>query len=205
MTFHSSVRAAAGAPESAGGGMRNYLWIALIVAALAGCSSTPSTEAPVDDRSAGAGTGGPGSTGAQTGGAGGGGVTGSATGSGVGGNPLRDPNNVLSKRSVYFDFDSFVVKEEYRPLVEAHARYLQQNRNARMTVQGNTDERGSREYNIALGQKRADSVKRMMMLLGATENQIETVSFGKEKPRNQGHDESAWAENRRDDILYSGE
>ena len=185
--------------------MRNYLWIALIVAALAGCSSTPSTEAPVDDRSAGAGTGGPGSTGAQTGGAGGGGVTGSATGSGVGGNPLRDPNNVLSKRSVYFDFDSFVVKEEYRPLVEAHARYLQQNRNARMTVQGNTDERGSREYNIALGQKRADSVKRMMTLLGATENQIETVSFGKEKPRNQGHDESAWAENRRDDILYSGE
>ena len=184
--------------------MRNYLWIALIAAALAGCSSTPTTEAPVDDRSAGAGTGAPGSTGAQTGGAGGGGVTGSATGSGLG-NPLRDPNNVLSKRSVYFDFDSFVVKEEYRPLVEAHARYLQQNRNARMTVQGNTDERGSREYNIALGQKRADSVKRMMMLLGATESQIETVSFGKEKPRNQGHDESAWAENRRDDILYAGE
>lgn len=185
--------------------MRNYLWIALIAAALAGCSSTPTTEAPVDERSAGAGTGAPGSSGAQTGGAAGGGVTGSATGSGVGGNPLRDPNNVLSKRSVYFDFDSFVVKEEYRPLVEAHARYLQQNRNARMTVQGNTDERGSREYNIALGQKRADSVKRMMMLLGATESQIETVSFGKEKPRNPGHDESAWAENRRDDILYAGE
>ena len=135
----------------------------------------------------------------------GGGVTGSATGSAAGGNPLRDPNNVLSRRSVYFDFDSFVVKDEYRPLVEAHARYLQQNRNARMTVQGNTDERGSREYNIALGQKRADSVKRMMMLLGATENQIETVSFGKEKPKNAGHDEAAWAENRRDDILYSGE
>ncbi|HEX2390859.1 MAG TPA: peptidoglycan-associated lipoprotein Pal [Casimicrobiaceae bacterium] len=185
--------------------MRNYLWIALIAAALAGCSSTPTTEAPVDERSAGAGAGAPGSSGAQTGGAAGGGVTGSATGSGVGGNPLRDPNNVLSKRSVYFDFDSFVVKEEYRPLVEAHARYLQQNRNARMTVQGNTDERGSREYNIALGQKRADSVKRMMMLLGATEGQIETVSFGKEKPRNPGHDESAWAENRRDDILYAGE
>jgi peptidoglycan-associated lipoprotein len=74
-----------------------------------------------------------------------------------------------------------------------------------MTIQGNTDERGSREYNIALGQKRADSVKRMMTLLGAGEAQIETVSFGKEKPRNQGHDEAAWAENRRDDILYSGE
>ena len=184
--------------------MRNYLWIALIAVAFAGCSTTPTTEAPVDDRSAAAGAG-AGSTGAQTGGAAGSGVTGSAVGTGAGANPLRDPNNILSKRSVYFDFDSFVVKEEYRPLVEAHARYLQQNRNARMTIQGNTDERGSREYNIALGQKRADSVKRMMTLLGAGEAQIETVSFGKEKPRNPGHDEAAWAENRRDDILYAGE
>jgi len=184
--------------------MRKYLWIGLIAAALAGCSTTPSTEAPVDDKSA-AGTPGAGAGGAQTGGAAGGGVTGSATGAGAGGNPLRDPNNILSKRSVYFDYDSFVVKDEYRPLVEAHARYLQQNRNARATVQGNTDERGSREYNIALGQKRADSVKRMMTLLGATESQIETVSFGKEKPKNPGHDETAWAENRRDDIVYPGE
>jgi peptidoglycan-associated lipoprotein len=184
--------------------MRKYLWIGLIAAALVGCSSTPSTEAPVDDKSA-AGTAGAGAGGAQTGSAAGGGVTGSATGSGASGNPLRDPNNILSKRSVYFDYDSFVVKDEYRPLVEAHARYLQQNRNARAIVPGNTDERGSREYNIALGQKRADSVKRMMTLLGATESQIETVSFGKEKPKNPGHDESAYAENRRDDILYSGE
>jgi peptidoglycan-associated lipoprotein len=182
--------------------MRNYLWIGLIAAALAGCSTTPSTEAPVDDRSAAGATGGS-ASGAQTGGATGGGVTGSATGSAS--NPLRDPNNILSKRSVYFDYDSFVVKDEYRSLVEAHARYLQQNRNARTTVQGNTDERGSREYNIALGQKRADSVKRMMTLLGASESQIETVSFGKEKPKNPGHDESAWAENRRDDIIYPGE
>jgi peptidoglycan-associated lipoprotein len=106
---------------------------------------------------------------------------------------------------IYFDFDSFVVKDEFRPLVEAHARYLQQNRNARMTIQGNTDERGSREYNIALGQKRADAVKRMMVLLGATDTQIETTSFGEERPKNPGHDESAWAENRRDDIVYAGE
>ena len=132
-------------------------------------------------------------------------MNGSATGAGARGNELRDPNSILSKRSVYFDFDSFVVKDEYKPLVEAHARYLQQNRNARMTIQGNTDERGSREYNIALGQKRADAVKRMMMLLGATDSQIETVSFGKEKPKNLGHDEAAWAENRRDDIVYAGE
>jgi peptidoglycan-associated lipoprotein len=182
--------------------MRKYLWIGLIAAALAGCSTTPSTEAPVDDRSA-AGAAGGAAGGAQTGGASGGGVTGSATGSAS--NPLRDPNNILSKRSVYFDYDSFVVKDEYRSLVEAHARYLQQNRSARTIVQGNTDERGSREYNIALAQKRADSVKRMMTLLGATESQIETVSFGKEKPKNPGHDETAWAENRRDDIVYPGE
>jgi peptidoglycan-associated lipoprotein len=106
---------------------------------------------------------------------------------------------------VYFDFDSFTVKDEFRPTIEAHARYLQQNRSARMTIQGNTDERGSREYNIALGQKRAEAVKRMMTVLGAQEQQIETVSFGKEKPKAQGHDESSWAENRRDDILYAGE
>ena len=180
--------------------MRNYLWIGLIVVTLAGCTSTPTTEAPVEDKSAAGGVT-PGTSGAQTGGAAGGGVSGSA----MGANPLRDPNNILSKRSIYFDFDSFVVKDEYRPLVEAHARFLQQNRSARMTVQGNTDERGSREYNIALAQKRADSVKRMMLLLGATESQIETVSFGKEKPKNPGHDESAWAENRRDDVLYAGE
>ncbi|MEO8537565.1 MAG: peptidoglycan-associated lipoprotein Pal [Betaproteobacteria bacterium] len=188
--------------------MRNYLWIGLIAATLAGCSSTPTTDAPVDDRSA-AGTAGSGAGGAQTGSASGGGVTGSNTGGGGAGSgasaALRDPNNILSKRSVYFDYDSFVVRDDYRPLVEAHARYLQQNRSARTTVQGNTDERGSREYNIALGQKRADSVKRMMTLLGAGESQIETVSFGKEKPKNAGHDESAWTENRRDDIVYAGE
>ena len=182
--------------------MRNFVLVAILAAALVGCSSTPTTEAPVEDRGA-AGAAGAGAGGAQTGGAQGAGVSGSATAGAR--NPLRDPGSILSKRSIYFDFDSFVVKDEYRPLVEAHARYLQQNRSARMTVQGNTDERGSREYNIALGQKRADSVKRMMTLLGASESQIETVSFGKEKPRNPGHDEAAWAENRRDDILYAGE
>ena len=106
---------------------------------------------------------------------------------------------------MFFDFDSIVVKDEFRPLIEAHARYLAQNRSTRMTVQGNTDERGSREYNIALGQRRADAVKRMMTLIGAQDGQIETVSFGKEKPRNAGHDEAAWAQNRRGDIVYAGE
>jgi len=183
--------------------MRNLLFVAIIAAALAGCSTTPTTEAPVEDHGA-AGATAPGAGGAQTGGAQGGGVTGSAIGNG-GADELRNPGSILSKRSVYFDFDSFVVKDEYRPLVEAHARYLQSHRNARMTIQGNTDERGSREHNIALGQKRADAVKRMMTLLGAQDAQIETTSFGEERPKNPGHDESAWAENRRDDILYAGE
>ncbi len=121
------------------------------------------------------------------------------------GNPLKDPGNILSKRSVYYDYDSAVIKDEYKPLVTAHARYLTQNRGAKMTIQGNTDERGSREYNIALGQRRADSVKQMMILLGAQEAQIETVSFGEEKPHAPGHDETAWSENRRSDIVYAGE
>ena len=120
-------------------------------------------------------------------------------------NPLKDPGNILSKRSVYYDYDSAIVKDEFKPLVTAHARYLTQNRAAKMTIQGNTDERGSREYNIALGQRRADSVKQMMLLLGAQEAQIETVSFGEEKPRATGKDEASFSENRRSDIVYQGE
>lgn len=120
-------------------------------------------------------------------------------------NPLTDPNNILSKRSVYFDFDSYVVKDEYRSLVQAHAQYLRENGNARVLLQGNADERGSREYNLALGQRRADAVRNAMTLSGAKESQIESVSLGEEKPRATGHDESSWAENRRTDIRYQGE
>jgi len=172
---------------------------------LVACSSTPpadTTGAPITEgATTGAGTGG-----ASTSGAGTGGVSGSQAGTGTGASGSAALHQgALARRSVYFDFDSFTVKDEFRPTIEAHARYLQQNRGARMTIQGNTDERGSREYNIALGQKRAEAVKRMMTVLGAQEQQIETVSFGKEKPKSQGHDESSWAENRRDDILYAGE
>ncbi len=98
-----------------------------------------------------------------------------------------------------------MVSEQYKPIIEAHAKYLNANRASKVTLQGHADERGSREYNIALGQKRADSVKRMLQLLGVQELIVETVSFGKEKPRNMGHDEAAWAENRRVDIYYVGE
>jgi len=111
----------------------------------------------------------------------------------------------LAKRSIFFDFDSNIVKEEFRPTVAAHAKNLTQNRTKKMIIQGNTDERGSREYNLALGQRRADSVRQMMTVLGAQSGQIETVSFGEEKPRAQGSDESAYAQNRRADIVYQGE
>ncbi len=175
------------------------LLAALLVAA---CSTTPKQEggAPVDERNPGATA-----PGAATSGAGAGSVSGTANQGAQAGNPLRDPGSILSKRSVYFDFDAYAIKDDYKSLLEAHARYLQANRGAHMTVEGNTDERGSREYNIALGQRRADAAKRMMMLFGATDAQIDTVSFGKEKPKNPGHDESAWAENRRDDLAYRGE
>src|SRR6185369_4251943 len=173
----------------------------LMAVLVAGCQTT-STTAPIDDKSGTtATTPGTGTPGASTSGTTAGGVQGSNTGA----NPLRDPNNILSKRSVYFEFDSFTVADQYKPIVEAHARYLAQNRAARVTLQGHADERGSREYNIALGQKRADAVKRMMTVMGVQETIVETVSFGKEKPRNMGHDEAAWAENRRVDILYAGE
>jgi len=118
---------------------------------------------------------------------------------------LKDPNSPLSKRSIFYELDQFDVKDEYRGLVEAHAKYLRETPNARMMIQGNTDERGSREYNVGLGQRRSDGVKKMLVLLGARDNQIESVSLGEEKPQADGHDESAWSKNRRSDILYSGE
>ncbi|MDR2240722.1 MAG: peptidoglycan-associated lipoprotein Pal [Zoogloeaceae bacterium] len=112
---------------------------------------------------------------------------------------------VLAKRSVFFDYDSYVVKDEFRPLVEAHAKFLVANPKVKILIQGNADERGSREYNLALGQKRAEALKKMLTLLGAREDQVEAVSLGEEKPRCSEASESCWAQNRRDDMLYSGE
>jgi peptidoglycan-associated lipoprotein len=119
--------------------------------------------------------------------------------------PLKDPNNVLSKRSIFYEYDSDAIKEEYRPMLQAHAKYLSSNRTAKMLIQGNTDERGSREYNLALGQRRADAVRRTLVLLGAPEAQIESVSLGEEKPRAVGTNEADFAQNRRSDLLYGGE
>ncbi|HUN93043.1 MAG TPA: peptidoglycan-associated lipoprotein Pal [Burkholderiaceae bacterium] len=116
--------------------------------------------------------------------------------------PLNDPKGALANRSVYFDFDSSSVKPESQGVIEAHGRYLASNKGRHVTVEGNCDERGGREYNLALGQRRADAVRQRLTLLGATDAQIESISNGKEKPRAMGHDEAAWAENRRADIVY---
>ncbi|HNO75440.1 peptidoglycan-associated lipoprotein Pal [Nitrosomonas mobilis] len=160
-----------------------------IVLALAACSSTkPVSTTDISDRSDSRS-----------------GINGNDGRSSFGMNPLQDPNNILSRRSVYYDFDSYSVANEYRDLVLAHAAYLRDNGSARVLLQGNTDERGSREYNLALGQRRADSVKSIMLLSGARDEQVESVSLGEEKPRALGNDESSWAENRRTDILHQGE
>jgi peptidoglycan-associated lipoprotein len=116
--------------------------------------------------------------------------------------PLNDPASALAKREVFFDFDKFDIKPEFTGLVEAHGRYLASRKDRRVVIEGNADERGSREYNLALGQKRADAVRSRLQLLGATGAQFETISYGEERPRANGHNEAAWSQNRRADIKY---
>ncbi|AMP01211.1 peptidoglycan-associated lipoprotein Pal [Collimonas sp. NPDC087041] len=116
--------------------------------------------------------------------------------------PLNQPGGILSKRSIYFDFDSYIVKDEFKSVVEAHAQYLNSHKNRKIIIQGNTDDRGGREYNLALGQKRAEAVRKALVLLGVSDTQVEAVSLGKEKPKALGNDEASYAENRRSDIVY---
>lgn len=122
--------------------------------------------------------------------------------------PLLDPKNPaspLAQRRILFDFDSSAIRDEYRSLLEAHAQYLKKEKTAKAILQGHADERGSREYNLALGQRRAESVYKALTLLGVPEEQMEAVSLGEEKPVAEGHDEDAWKQNRRTEILYQGE
>ena len=115
---------------------------------------------------------------------------------------LDDPASILAKRSIYFDLDSYVVKDEFKPVIEAHAKYLISRKDRKIIIQGNTDERGGSEYNLALGQKRSEAVRRALQLRGVSDNQMEAISLGKEKPKATGSEEEAWAENRRADIVY---
>jgi len=174
------------------------IWLALLVAGLAACSNAPTTEqepAGVEDRNP---TAKPETVTSTP-------VKGTdLTGSTISPDQMLK-TGVLAQRSIFYDLDQYDVKDEYKPLVEAHARYLRDHPKAKMLIQGNTDERGSREYNVGLGQRRSDGVKKMLLLLGAREDQVESVSLGEEKPRSEGHDEAAWSQNRRSDILYQGE
>jgi peptidoglycan-associated lipoprotein len=175
----------------------------LFIAFITGCQTTPEDQqaAGVEDR----GKPGAGKPGAQSVDRPKIGAVDVTPGQKAGPAALKDPASPLSKRTIFFDYDKFDVKDEFRGLVEAHAKYLRENPGARMLIQGNTDERGSREYNVGLGQRRSDNVKKMLMLLGAKEAQIESVSLGEEKPACIEHNEDCWAKNRRGDILYSGE
>jgi peptidoglycan-associated lipoprotein len=180
--------------------MKQFALYLAIVAFAAGCATKETrTDAPVEDRTVRSGVTPP-TTAVRPG------TTTTPTApTGITGNPLKDPSNVLSKRSVYFEYDSNAVKDEYRGLVQAHSRYLTDKRDTNIRIEGNCDERGSREYNLALGQRRAEAVKKVMTVLGVADGRIETTSYGEEKPVAQGHDEQSWAQNRRADIKYAGE
>ncbi len=139
------------------------------------------------------------------------GSSGSADGSAAGkngvaavdlGKAAQDGAAPAGPHLVYFDYDSFVIKSEFQVLIETHARYIKAGNNRKVVIEGHTDERGGREYNLALGQKRAEAVRRALGLLGVSDNQLEAVSFGKEKPAVQGSDEAAMAQNRRAEITY---
>ena len=178
--------------------MKRYLMVAALAAVLAGCGSNVKLDPPIQGSGADAtATQG---AGAGAAGAGAGQSTVTQVQAGPAGADAAGPAGV--GRVIYFDFDSFTVKPEYQGLVDQHARFLQGNRGRSVAVEGHTDERGSREYNLALGQKRAEAVRRALTLVGATDAQIEAVSFGEEKPAVQGSSEEAYAKNRRVEIRY---
>lgn len=156
------------------------LSVAAFAASLAACSSVP-----LDESQSGSGAG---------------------MGSGASTGQVMDPFNPQSplaqQRSIYFEFDSYVVPDQYRNVVEMHSSYLSNNGQQNIVIEGNTDARGGAEYNLALGQRRSEAVARMMTLMGVRTDQIETISFGKERPKAHGNTEADYAENRRADIVY---
>lgn len=174
-------------------GLNSVLLLIFAVAVLAACEGTTGT---TKDDSALTSSG---SSSSSSGSA-----TTSATGSGSAwaGHPLDDPDSLLAKRTVYFDFDESVILDADRPILEAHSQYLSQNPGAAVTLEGHTDERGTREYNLALGEQRSISVRQFMSLLGASGQQMRTLSYGEERPAALGNNEEAWALNRRVVIVY---
>ncbi|MEJ1959148.1 MAG: peptidoglycan-associated lipoprotein Pal [Nitrosomonadales bacterium] len=198
--------------------MKKLMMSLVLVNLLAACASEPQKDATptakaVEHPDSGAAAGG--ANGGSGGGASGGSSTGSA-GSSAGDatagsaaakvvDPLNDPNSILAKRSVYYPFDVSAVQDADKPIVEAHAQYLSSHPDSKVQLEGNCDERGSDEYNLALGQRRADGVKKLLVAAGAQDSQIKTVSYGEEKPRATGHDEASWSQNRRTDLNYNAQ
>lgn len=160
--------------------------LAVLALSLTACGGATSTQPTVEDKSVGAG-----GTGTETG------VEGKAVEGKAG-----EAGNLLSQRRVHFAFDSSAIDDENRAIVEAHAKYLAANKNVKVVLEGHADERGTREYNLALGERRAQAVERMIKLLGVSADRIKVVSYGEEKPIASGHDEASWAQNRRVEILY---
>ncbi len=176
-------------------GFKLYAAIVALAALMSACSTVKLDEpAAVEDR--GGSKSAPATSASSSTGAGDTGKSAKVT------DPLDDPSSVLAQRSVYFDLDKYDVKAEFTSLIEAHGKYLASHPNRKVVIQGNTDERGGSEYNLALGQKRAEAVRRALLAAGAKDSQLEAVSFGKEKPKATGSNEAAWAENRRADLAY---
>jgi peptidoglycan-associated lipoprotein len=178
--------------------MKLFLLAFCAMVLMSGCGSAVKLDdVPVVDK-VGTSVSQPGSEG---GGAGAGVGKGGVASVDIGKSPQQGPAP-SGPRVVYFDYDSFVIKPEFQSLIETHARYIKADKARKVFIEGHTDERGGREYNLSLGQKRAESVRNALGLLGVVDSQIEAVSFGKEKPAVQGSDEAAWAKNRRAEISY---
>ncbi len=172
------------------------LWVPIILSLwLAGCTSTPSGDrqagADVSDQSTGAdGTYGGAST------------TAASAGDSWQGDPLENPNSLLATRVIYFDFDQSTVRADYLDVISAHADYLAANPQVVVRLEGHADERGTREYNLGLGENRANAVRSLMMAQGVSDNQLVVVSYGEERPTTYEHNEEAWALNRRVELIY---
>ncbi|WP_031435044.1 peptidoglycan-associated lipoprotein Pal [Methylomarinum vadi] len=184
---------------------KTYLAVAMAAALLSGCSSTEEKADLLEGGQSAAAV-----EGAAT--------SGYSEGTGISGSEMMaselspeemgaeftDPMNPLSKHTIYFMYDSSQVQQDFIPVIAAHAQYLLAHPAQRLVLQGHADERGSREYNIALGEQRAKSVARMMKVQGVAEGQLEVVSYGEEKPAAEGHDEASWQLNRRVELIYQG-
>jgi peptidoglycan-associated lipoprotein len=190
--------------------MRYSIWATIAVSVfLVACKSTPMTPAKVEDKSVNVSAGDyakdANGNGADANGIKEVNIDNANSANGADGNPLRDPNNILSKRNIYFDYNSDAIRSEFTSIVAAHAKYLQSHQDAKVILQGNTDERGTREYNLSLGQRRSVAVKQALNVLGVSDAQIETISYGEEKAMQNCASEDCFQESRRVDVVYQGE